>query len=80
MTVIFICQIVFWFSIFGIIFLFLRNFPLLADFEPETVSKEDTFSFRIKKKYNNFQKKFKESFNRWQEKKSSQNKTLDFET
>jgi hypothetical protein len=68
MNNIFICQIVLGVSLFGMLFIFLRNLPLLLEFEPKPIPKEDKFSFKIKIKYNSIQKKVKDSFNHWQEK------------
>lgn len=68
MTIVFLCQIVLGITLFGMFFIFLRTLPLLVEFESKVVSEKETLPFRIKKSYNNFQKKIKNSFNHWQEK------------
>jgi hypothetical protein len=49
MSLIIISKIVFSISLFGVIFIFLRNLPLIPDYKPEYVPKEKRFFFRFRK-------------------------------
>jgi len=50
MKIISILQIIFSLSLFGIIFIFLRNLPVLVEFEPQSIPREKKFYFRCKKR------------------------------
>ena len=50
MSLIFICQIIFGISLLGMLFIFLRNLPLLVEFEPGSIPKEKGLSFRLRNK------------------------------
>ncbi len=49
MSQILIAEIIFAVSLFGAIFIFLKNLPLVADYEPKYVPKEKRVFFRFKK-------------------------------
>ena len=68
MTAIFICQLILIIAVVGIIFIFLRNFPLLVEFEPKPISNKKKLSYRIKNNWSNFQKGVGTRFNYWREK------------
>jgi len=51
MTLISLCQILFPFSVLGMLFIFLRNLPTLLEFEPTPVPKEKKLYFRLKKRF-----------------------------
>ncbi|HRR39391.1 MAG TPA: hypothetical protein P5570_01370 [Candidatus Paceibacterota bacterium] len=68
MNTIFICQLILIVAFVGIVFIFLRNFPLLVEFEPRPVPKEKRISYKIKNNWNNFQKTIGNNFSHWQEK------------
>ena len=68
MNTIFICQLILIVAFVGIVFIFLRNFPLLVEFEPRPVPKEKRISYKIKNNWNNFQKTIGNNFSHWQRK------------
>lgn len=55
-------------SLAGIIFIFLRNLPLLCEFEPVPVLKEEKLTFRLKKTVKETKLKSRERFHLWSEK------------
>lgn len=68
MSLILICQIIFGASLFGILFIFLRNLPLLVEFEPRPIPKEERLIFKFKKGFLRFKDKFSGKFQRAREK------------
>lgn len=68
MSLILICQIIFSVSLSGILFIFLRNLPLLIDFEPQPVPEEKKLIFRCKKGFLRFKNKFSGKFQTAREK------------
>lgn len=68
MNIIFALQFIFGTSLVGMLFIFLRNLPLLCEVEPLQVSKEASFSFRLRKEIKETSNKSSEKFHRWSEK------------
>jgi len=67
MNIIFICQIAFGISVFGILFILLRNLPVLVEFEPRPIPKNKKLYFRLKKGFLIVKQKSGEKFHRLRE-------------
>jgi len=68
MEIISIFQIIFSLSLFGIIFIFLRNLPILVDFEPQPIPREKKIYFRCKKRFVIIKEKLIDRFHQFREK------------
>ncbi|MCD6094503.1 hypothetical protein J7J39_01180 [bacterium] len=68
MSSIFICQIIFAISLLGMLFIFLRNLPLLVEFEPDSIPKEKGLSFRLRNKLRKNKERINEKFRQISEK------------
>ncbi|MDD5551792.1 MAG: hypothetical protein PHI88_01335 [Candidatus Pacebacteria bacterium] len=71
MSSIAICQIIFGFSIFGLLFIFSRNLPLIPDYEVKYVPKEKRVSFRLRRNVTEGKIKTSHKAHKFQEKITS---------
>ena len=76
MKIISIFQIIFSLSLFGIIFIFLRNLPVLVEFEPQPIPREKKFYFRCKKRVLVIKEKLSDKFHQFREKNLHRLKVL----
>jgi len=70
MSLITICQIIIGASLAGMLFIFLRNLPFLAEFEPKPILPEKKFFNRIKYNLGKTKTKVGEIFHKFVEKNS----------
>jgi hypothetical protein len=68
MSPIAICQIALAASLGGMLFIFLRNLPLLPEFAPKPIPREKKLSFRLKNNLKKGKIKISEKFHQWGEK------------
>jgi len=63
-------------NFFGIIFIFLRNLPVLVEFEPQPIPREKKFYFRCKKRFLIIKEKLSDKFHQFREKNLHRLKVL----